>query len=471
MSLVSNLFLLFVAVSVLVYYIVPHKFQWLVLLCFSYIYYLAGGVRYVGFILFSTLVTWGIALAVEKAEAGGSHKSARNFLVLGLILNFGMLGVIKYTNFMIENLNALFHMNLRGMEILLPLGISFYTFQSSGYLLDVYWKRCDAERNPVKYALFVSFFPQILQGPIGRYSRMAHQLYEPHKFEGKNITIFGDGQEVGDTDGDGKTDYRVAGKKYIHGGPEFLSVIEDATGKELARTNYIALGQSEDWGDNYYKRSSSYRIGMARCSNDATSVIIGRGCYAKIVVEAWNFSDNQLSRIWRFDTTDGIHSDYDGQGYHSMSVGDVDNDGLDEIVYGSCTIDHNGKGLNCCGLGHGDALHLGKFDPSRKGLQIWSCFESGTVGAALRDANTGNVIWKFDKSGDVGRCLVADIDPDSPGCEMWWYKGNAHSSSGVDLGYVPSSCNMAVWFSGSLNRQLLDKGTVNSYKDGRADRL
>ena len=187
MSLVSNLFLLFVAVSVLVYYIVPHKFQWLVLLCFSYIYYLAGGVRYVGFILFSTLVTWGIALAVEKAEAGGSHKSARNFLVLGLILNFGMLGVIKYTNFMIENLNALFHMNLRGMEILLPLGISFYTFQSSGYLLDVYWKRCDAERNPVKYALFVSFFPQILQGPIGRYSRLAHQLYEPHKFEGKNI--------------------------------------------------------------------------------------------------------------------------------------------------------------------------------------------------------------------------------------------------------------------------------------------
>ena len=141
-----------------------------------------------GFILFSTLVTWGIALAVEKAEAGGSHKSARNFLVLGLILNFGMLGVIKYTNFMIENLNALFHMNLRGMEILLPLGISFYTFQSSGYLLDVYWKRCDAERNPVKYALFVSFFPQILQGPIGRYSRLAHQLYEPHKFEGKNIT-------------------------------------------------------------------------------------------------------------------------------------------------------------------------------------------------------------------------------------------------------------------------------------------
>ena len=187
MSLVSNLFLLFVVVSVLVYYIVPHRLQWLVLLCFSYIYYLAGGIRYVGFILFSTLVTWLIALAVEKTEKSENHKGARNLLILGLILNFGMLGIVKYTNFMVENLNALFHMNLRGMEILLPLGISFYTFQSSGYLLDVYWKRCEAEKNPVKYALFVSFFPQILQGPIGRYSRLAHQLYEPHKFEGKNI--------------------------------------------------------------------------------------------------------------------------------------------------------------------------------------------------------------------------------------------------------------------------------------------
>lgn len=188
MSLVSNLFLLFVAASVLVYYIVPQKCQWLVLLCFSYIYYLVGGVKYVGFLLFSTLVTWLVALGVEKMKTKGSQKSARNLLILGLVLNFGMLGVVKYTNFFVENLNALFHMNLRGMEILLPLGISFYTFQSSGYLLDVYWKRCDAEKNPVKYALFVSFFPQILQGPIGRYSRLAHQLYEPHKFEGKNIT-------------------------------------------------------------------------------------------------------------------------------------------------------------------------------------------------------------------------------------------------------------------------------------------
>lgn len=187
MSLVSNLFLLFVAACVIVYYLVPSKLQWLVLLCFSYLYYIAGGIRYLGFMLFSTAVTYLAALGIERLEEKGKHSSAKRLLVIGLILNFGMLGAIKYTNFAVENLNALFHMNLRGMELLLPLGISFYTFQSSGYLLDVYWKRCRAEKQPLKYALFVSFFPQILQGPIGRYSRLAEQLYAPHRFEGKNI--------------------------------------------------------------------------------------------------------------------------------------------------------------------------------------------------------------------------------------------------------------------------------------------
>ena len=187
MSLVSNLFLLFVAASILIYYIVPRKSQWIVLLIFSYLYYIAGGPRYVVFILFSTLVTWLMALLIEKAEGKENHKGARKLLILGLILNFGMHGIVKYTNFAVENINALLHLNLRGIQLLLPLGISFYTFQSSGYLLDVYWKRCKAERHSLKYALFVSFFPQILQGPIGRYSRLADQLYAEHRFEGNNI--------------------------------------------------------------------------------------------------------------------------------------------------------------------------------------------------------------------------------------------------------------------------------------------
>lgn len=274
-------------------------------------------------------------------------------------------------------------------------------------------------------------------------------------------TVFGDGTEIGDTNGDGTTDYRVSGQNYIHGGPEFLSVIDGTTGAELARADYIELTSSETWGDNYYKRSSSYRVGVAKCTSAPANIIIGRGCYAKIVVEAWTYANGSLTKEWRFDTEDG-YPDYRAQGYHSFRTGDVDDDGLDEIVYGSCTIDHDGSGLNCCGLGHGDAIHLGKFDPSRDGLQIWACYETGDVGAALRDAKTGDVIWQIYDSDDVGRCMVADIDPDSPGCEMWWYGSNAHSPSGEDLGYAPAYCNMAIWWSGSLNRQLLDKTVIDN---------
>lgn len=189
MSLVSNLFIIFVALSVAVYYLAPKKIQWVVLLFSSYIYYVAGGIRYIGFLLFSTLVTYGTARIIQSiSEKENQEKKAKIILILGLILNFGMLGGVKYTNFAVENLNALFNLKLRGIEILLPLGLSFYTFQSSGYMLDVYWKRCKAEKNLFKYALFVSFFPQLLQGPIARYSRLAEQLYEPHDFNGQYIT-------------------------------------------------------------------------------------------------------------------------------------------------------------------------------------------------------------------------------------------------------------------------------------------
>jgi len=321
------------------------------------------------------------------------------------------------------------------------------------------------------YKLDGTFLWQIKLGPnvLTSYSSGSFAVYD---FDGDGKceialrtsegTIFADGTEIGDINGDGKTDYRIPGKGYIPAGcPEFLSVIDGMTGKELARTDYIPLGTSEDWGDSYYNRSTRYRISLGRFSDETTSILMCRGIYRKMVLQAWDFKDNKLTQRWNFDTTDGIHTAYAGQGNHSLSIGDVDDDGYDEVVYGACTIDHDGTGLNNSGFKHGDALHLGKFDPSREGLQIWSCFEGGTVGAAFRDARSGDVIWKFDSKSDIGRALIADIDADSPGCEMWWYNSNAYSCDGVDLGYAPGSCNMAIWFSGSLNRQLLDRGTIS----------
>lgn len=108
-----------------------------------------------------------------------------------------------------------------------------------------------------------------------------------------------------------------------------------------------------------------------------------------------------------------------GQGNHNLRVGDVDGDGCDEIIYGSCAIDHNGKGLYSTRMGHGDAIHLTHFDPSRKGLQVWDCHENKRDGSTYRDAATGEVLLQLKSNTDVGRCMAADIDPTHPGVEMW----------------------------------------------------
>ncbi len=287
-------------------------------------------------------------------------------------------------------------------------------------------------------------------------------------------TVFGDGQEIGDTDGDGKTDYRENGKHYIGQGPEFFSVVDGETGRELARANYIARGKSEDWGDDYFKRASSLRVAVVNVSGDHPSVLICRGVYERSVLEAWDYNNGHLTRRWNFDTKksgkgkDGkAYSRYAAQGFHSLSVGDVDGDGKDEIVYGSMTVNDDGQGLYTSEYGHGDALHLGKFDPQRDGLQIISCQEFGKTMVVLRDAATGATIWKQDAAddNDTGRAMIADIDPTQSGCEMWWYKSNAHSISGQDLGYQPTSCNMAIWFGEGLNRQLLNETSIHQQHD------
>lgn len=180
MALNSLEFLLFSAVCAAVYYLIPGKAQWGWLLLCSYLYYLSQGPGLVVFLLFTTLTTYGGGRILE----GISHKKMKKWTVAGvLLLNFGVLAVLKYTNFVILNLNRITGGTISFVDLALPLGISFYTFQSMGYLLDVYWNRCQAEKNPFRFALFVSFFPQILQGPIGRYSRLGTQLFEEHRWD------------------------------------------------------------------------------------------------------------------------------------------------------------------------------------------------------------------------------------------------------------------------------------------------
>ncbi len=170
------------------YYLAPARVRWIVLLIFSYLYYIAGGVRLTGFLLFSTIVTFAAARLIAMLyEKGWEQKKTRCVLIPALLLNLGMLVFLKYADAILSCVSGLFDGSLRGVDLVLPLGISFYTFQSTGYLLDVYWQRTEPEKNPFRYALFVSFFPQILQGPISRYSDLAHQLYEPHQLKTENL--------------------------------------------------------------------------------------------------------------------------------------------------------------------------------------------------------------------------------------------------------------------------------------------
>lgn len=208
-------FLIFTLLVIAAYYMFPvKKYQWMVLLAASYVFYLWASWRYVIFILITTYTVYFAALAMyrnikeaketvaqhkeewdkeqKKQYKEGMKKKRKRLLILVLVLNLGILVFLKYFNLFAGGLNTL--LGFTGIEtsvpilkLFLPLGISFYTFQSTGYLIDVYREKIEPEINPAKYALFVSFFPQIIQGPISFYDQLAHQLYAEHSFSYKNL--------------------------------------------------------------------------------------------------------------------------------------------------------------------------------------------------------------------------------------------------------------------------------------------
>ncbi len=208
-------FLAFLCLLFAAYYLVPKTWQWGTLLAASYVFYLFAGWECLIFILITTLSAFVIARLMargaekeenylslhredmdkeaRKAYKAREKKKRFSILLWGLVLNFGILAVLKYTGFAVYNLNGLLGaFGSRGLQIpdlLLPMGISFYIFQTMGYLIDVYRGKTAAEKNPFRLALFVSFFPQLVQGPISRHSELAEQLYTPHPFDRRNLTF------------------------------------------------------------------------------------------------------------------------------------------------------------------------------------------------------------------------------------------------------------------------------------------
>lgn len=246
-------------------------------------------------------------------------------------------------------------------------------------------------------------------------------------------TIFGDGVQIGDTDKDGITNYRSyswAGtdgnypnhSTYLCKGPEFLSLIDGETGKELDRVDYIprtfgGKTMEQIWGDSYGHRANKFFFGAPYLDGKKPSIFISRGIYTRIVMRTYDVVDKKLVFKWEFNTDD--NPSYAAQGNHNYTIADVDNDGCDEIVYGSMTVDHDGKGLYSTELGHGDAMHVSDFDPYRKGLEVFACHEHFPYGTSFRDAATGEILIRHTTAGDCGRCNAANVSNRYPGAELW----------------------------------------------------
>lgn len=289
-------------------------------------------------------------------------------------------------------------------------------------------------------------------------------------------TVDGTGRRIGDTDGDGRTHYVNPETGYILEGPEFISVFDGRTGREIAREPYIARGNVADWGDAYGNRVDRFLMAVAYCDGARPSIVLCRGYYALTKLEAWSFRDGKLAKQWAF-SSEG-HPGYAGQGNHNLAVADVDDDRRDEIIYGSMALDDDGSPLHTTRLGHGDAIHLSDIDPSSPGLEVFQCHEEpGPAGIELRSAATGERLWGAGAGGDVGRAVAMDIDPRTPGYECWGAGGGMHGlydCRGNRLAdSAPRSCNMGVWWDADPLRELLDGTKIDkwNYADHATTRL
>lgn len=295
-------------------------------------------------------------------------------------------------------------------------------------------------------------------------------------------TIAGDGTVIGDAD----KNYAIQSDGKNLTGPLYLTVFKGEDGSVIDTVDYDpqTTGKTADgkewgvstWGDSWGNRSERYLAAVAYLDGTRPSMVFARGYYTgpegdaggRTVIAAFDLVDGKIQKKWRFDTMD-YNNQYIGQGNHSMSAADVDYDGCDELIYGSLAIDHDGKPMYSTGLGHGDAQHVGDLDPSRPGLEVYSCHEDkgSEYGYEMRDARTGEILYGEKTGTDNGRGTSDDIDPRFEGCEGWSAAGVLTAADGtvISTNYTMSA-NFLAWWDGDLGREIQDGIHIGKWNAG-----
>ena len=231
-----------------------------------------------------------------------------------------------------------------------------------------------------------------------------------------------------------------------------------------------ARGNVADWNDDWGNRCDRFLATVAYLDGQNPSAVFGRGYYAKTAVVAYDFVGGKITKRWSYDTGTNASDPAYNQGNHSLISMDVDADGKDEILYGSVCFDDNGKVKWSTYLGHGDCMQAGDLIPERPGLEVFQVHEHHYC-AEVHDAATGEIIWKVDASGDVGRGIALNLTADSAGMEF------ASTADGLVYAYNPStgkiesqgygwndkikwSMNSAVWWDDDLEREAMDRTMI-----------
>ncbi|MCD7711011.1 MAG: T9SS type A sorting domain-containing protein [Porphyromonadaceae bacterium] len=281
-------------------------------------------------------------------------------------------------------------------------------------------------------------------------------------------TIDGQGNYVL-MEGDSETDdYRNSNGMIIKGS-EYLTLFNGETGAEITTIAYNPPRVSaSNWGDSYGNRSERYLACIAYLDGINPSLVMCRGYYSRAVLVAYDFDGTTLTQRWIHDSPSSGIGAY-GEGNHNLSVGDVDEDGCDEIIYGACAIDHDGSLLYRTGLGHGDAIHLSDMDPDIRGLEVFDIHEETTAkyGYEMHKAGTGEILFGDYTGSDVGRGCAADIDANYRGQESWTTEGGIRDCKGNTISGSRPSMNFRLYWDGDLQDELLDGTTISKWSSSQ----